>query len=960
MARFNFLINNNESDFVVEKKPEISTDCSTVYEYVITSEDGNTILLRADDAGSFIENGKYIVNGVESSFDGVQISLTYSSPITVTFSLQNSGVPGFFNNVTFHAEDSTIVSGFNSYSDYVERQNDSQRCDVNPGFVTNFDELSDTPPSKAGFDGFIPVVNESSNELEYKNPLDIFVPNEAPIENEYPDIASMLADQANQTEKYIQFVLDGSADPTVTTGDAYYEKLSTSTGTLSDYRKLADEEVIVLKNNRGYKIFDIEKVEDDSSPITSVRGGRVGVEYNGSNSLVTGFFFNKRYSSAIQNVVLRSSDLEYYLRVYNQTSRKEHIVSVTGFQTVNSDYILASVEEFTLESELSIGDRVEIYFDIDSSTGGGGEAKLDQEVFQAGHGLVVGDVVRMDNSIYVKAQSNTIENAVGIGIVVTQNDADNFKYQYGGLSLVNFGLSDGEEAFLQDDGTIGTTPGTINLYLGTQTPQGFLIEIGQGFLSDDVDSSFVNQALMFSASGIDDDLEVGLVSNDDFEIPFDINSLTIPSARVTEAPVDADIIIDLLSNGVSILSTPITIENGSNSSLDAATQPVLNISSLSKGDVITRNITQVGSTNPGKNLKITLAYEAQANVSGGGGELEYQAEITTSTTLTTQEGLNKVYPVNSSSDIVITVPQGVYSENDVINFERRGGGSVEFVGANNNVRLRGVRDVENRYFINDEFSWVSLICRGGNEFSIVGRLKGGYTGAVTTSNYTILTDIASPQDVTVTGSGFSNNMLVTLAGNATLNSFTVNNQSECVLNITPSGSDGDLITVEYDNGNVFTDTDAITISGGVSYDTADLRAYWRLITDSVDYKNSLNGSDTSITYSSGAVFDGSTSNIQVSDDDLLSWGNGSTDNDLSISFTINSDSLSSGTLFMKRDPATSSFNEYQVDVDSNALRILFFSQNSPSNFIFRSYTGILNSTTSSFNRFRFGHLCSNE
>ena len=81
MARFNFLINNNESDFVVEKKPEISTDCSTVYEYVITSEDGNTILLRADDAGSFIENGKYIVNGVETTLSHSFKYKKYHSPI---------------------------------------------------------------------------------------------------------------------------------------------------------------------------------------------------------------------------------------------------------------------------------------------------------------------------------------------------------------------------------------------------------------------------------------------------------------------------------------------------------------------------------------------------------------------------------------------------------------------------------------------------------------------------------------------------------------------------------------------------------------------------------------------------------------------------------------------------------------------------------------------------------------
>ena len=332
-----------------------------------------------------------------------------------------------------------------------------------------------------------------------------------------------------------------------------------------------------------------------------------------------------------------------------------------------------------------------------------------------------------------------------------------------------------------------------------------IIEIPNGGGS----SGTLEQALMFAASDETSDLAVGtdLLT---FAMPFDI-TLKDVRAFVVTAPTGANLEVDILKNGVSILSTNITIDAGENNSENAATPPVISDTSLSKDDVISVDLIQVGSTVAGAGLKITLAYEAQANVSGGGGELEYQAEITTSTTLTTQEGLNKVYPVNSASDIVITVPQGVYNVNDVINFERRGSGSVEFVGANDNVRLRGVRDVENRYFINDKFSWVSLICRGGDEFSVIGRLSDGYTGAVTTSNYTAI-GATETDNVTVTGTGFSDNMLVTITGNATLNSVTVNSTNQCVLNITTSGSPGDNLTIEYDNGDIFTDTDAITFA----------------------------------------------------------------------------------------------------------------------------------------------------
>ena len=77
------------------------------------------------------------------------------------------------------------------------------------------------------------------------------------IENEYPTIAAMLADQVNQTPANLQWVADASDDPGIIEGYAYYEKLANSTGTLAtDYRRLTADEVIQLETG-------LIKIEDE-------------------------------------------------------------------------------------------------------------------------------------------------------------------------------------------------------------------------------------------------------------------------------------------------------------------------------------------------------------------------------------------------------------------------------------------------------------------------------------------------------------------------------------------------------------------------------------------------------------------------------------------------------------------------------------------------------------------------
>lgn len=64
--------------------------------------------------------------------------------------------------------------------------------------------------------------------------------------------------------------------------------------------------------------------------------------------------------------------------------------------------------------------------------------------------------------------------------------------------------------------------------------------------------------------------------------------------------------IDINNNGSTILSTKLTIDASESDSKTAATAAVLSSSTLAVDDVLTFDIDQVGSTNPGIGYAVTL------------------------------------------------------------------------------------------------------------------------------------------------------------------------------------------------------------------------------------------------------------------------------------------------------------------------------------------------------------------
>lgn len=226
-------------------------------------------------------------------------------------------------------------------------------------------------------------------------------------------------------------------------------------------------------------------------------------------------------------------------------------------------------------------------------------------------------------------------------------------------------------------------------------------------------------------------------------------------------------------------------------------------------DLTTTNCIVVKYSNYAVTGMVVQWYRLVESTTEGG--YVYGGEISSNITLNTTHKGKKWFRVTTDAEII--VPQNIFTIEDLPVFKCNLKGTKFISGSG--FRLRGVRTINNEYIVNDNNSTVGLIDLGSTEGVITGNLTRGYSGAVTTSNYTQLRQGDTATNVTVTGTGFSSNMLVTVSANATLNSFTVVSPNEVTLNLDAVGSSGDTVTVTYDNGDVFVDTDAITIASAI-------------------------------------------------------------------------------------------------------------------------------------------------
>lgn len=200
---------------------------------------------------------------------------------------------------------------------------------------------------------------------------------------------------------------------------------------------------------------------------TTVAGGNLNATYNNGAGTLTEIGNGALTLDAV------NPPLNSLVLVNNQTAQAQNgIYVVTAPGTVGTPYILTRSPTFntpatiipgafvivangaTLAGTLWIQTNVvnvigtdPIHF-VEFTLTGSVNSTLG--VTQAGHGLVVGNVIRINNAgNYVVAQANNQANATSVvGIVVVVTDANNFTFQYGGIVTALAGLTTGSPYFL--------------------------------------------------------------------------------------------------------------------------------------------------------------------------------------------------------------------------------------------------------------------------------------------------------------------------------------------------------------------------------------------------------------------------------------------------------------------------------------------------------------------------------
>lgn len=110
--------------------------------------------------------------------------------------------------------------------------------------------------------------------------------------------------------------------------------------------------------------------------------------------------------------------------------------------------------------------------------------------------------------------------------------------------------------------------------------------------------------LVFAVSDETTDLTTG-TSKLTFRMPYAF-TITDVRASVNEAPVGANIEVDVNEGGVSIFSTILSIDAGEKTSVTAATPAVISDANIADDAEISIDIDQVGSTTAGAGLKVTI------------------------------------------------------------------------------------------------------------------------------------------------------------------------------------------------------------------------------------------------------------------------------------------------------------------------------------------------------------------
>jgi len=91
-----------------------------------------------------------------------------------------------------------------------------------------------------------------------------------------------------------------------------------------------------------------------------------------------------------------------------------------------------------------------------------------------------------------------------------------------------------------------------------------------------------------------------------FRMPFAYTVTAVRASLTTAATGGTLLTVDINEGGTTILSTKITIDASETTSTTAATAPVISDSDLANDAEMSIDIDEIGSTNPGKGLKVYI------------------------------------------------------------------------------------------------------------------------------------------------------------------------------------------------------------------------------------------------------------------------------------------------------------------------------------------------------------------
>ena len=443
----------------------------------------------------------------------------------------------------------------------------------------------------------------------------------------YFDMAALYADQGNQNVGKIQYVLDASAHPDVSSAEArHFEYLGTTVGDHTDYRLLSSSESSALANPAAYKTFLIESLQDDGTPLTTVSNQKISFEYNGVN--ITGIIFNSVFTDALANFYNTNCNLQFY-NITTGVSQTAGIAS-GDWTTVNTDYYrIAITPGDILLADLTVNDRVEFFITQGSTSGAvegtavlsTGEVGGSKFLREDGDGTCSwqaipggGDLLAANNLSDVASAATSRTN---LGIDTTANQTDSTDKRF--MTDAQESKLDGIEALADvTDATNVDAAGAVMESDTTTASMSFVID-EDNMASDSATKVPTQQSVK---AYVDTEIgaipvELGFACSDEttdlaaatsvltFRMPYAM-TLTEVRATVGTAPTGSAITVDINETATTILSTKITIDATEKTSETAAVPPVISDSALADDAEITIDIDGVGSTIAGAGLKVWL------------------------------------------------------------------------------------------------------------------------------------------------------------------------------------------------------------------------------------------------------------------------------------------------------------------------------------------------------------------